>query len=34
MALNEIVNEVVIGLEIFEMFDKLETGVINSLSIK
>lgn len=34
MALNEIVNEVVIGLEIFEMFDKLESAVINSLSNK
>ncbi len=31
MALNEIVNEVVINLELFEMLDNMENSVINAL---
>lgn len=30
MAMNELVNEVVINLELFEMLDKFETEIVNS----
>lgn len=31
MTINEVINEVVINLELFDMFDKLEQEVVNSL---
>ena len=32
MTMNEMVNEVVLNLELFEMFDKFETEIVNSLN--
>ena len=32
MTMNELVNEVVLNLELFEMFDKFETEIVNSLN--
>lgn len=31
MTMNEVINEVVINLELFDMFDKLEESVVTSL---
>jgi len=31
MTMNELANEVVLNLELFEMFDKFENEVVNSL---
>ncbi len=31
MTMNELANEVILNLELFEMFDKFENEVVNSL---
>lgn len=32
MTMNELVNEVVLNLEMMEMFDKFEAAIVNSLN--
>lgn len=33
MTMNEVINEVVLNLELFEMFDKFENAIVNALEV-
>lgn len=32
MTMNEVINETILNLELFEMFDKFETEIVNTLN--